>query len=73
MRCYFMRAGHIVGVELLDGLSDAEACERAHVLFSERKDRVEGFEVWERDRVVDIPAIPAELTRVPLAFAAGAF
>jgi hypothetical protein len=52
MRCYFMKGGHIVSVELLDGLSDAEAVQKARQLFEARADRVEGFEVWERDRLI---------------------
>ena len=52
MRCYFMRRRHIVAVELLDGLSDSEACEKALVLFDARTDGIEGFELWDRDRVI---------------------
>jgi hypothetical protein len=43
MRCYFMKRGHIVGVELLDGLSDEQAGEKARALFEARTDSVEGF------------------------------
>jgi hypothetical protein len=52
MRCYFMKGGHIVAVELLDGLSDTEACDKALELFDARTDGVEGFEVWDRARIV---------------------
>ena len=52
MRCYFMRRGHIVDVEVLSGLSDEEAIAKARLLFSEHEDRIEGFEVWDRTRVV---------------------
>jgi hypothetical protein len=52
MRCYFMRGGHIEAVEELTGLSDEEAIAKAHALFSERKHTFEGFEVWNRTRVL---------------------
>lgn len=52
MRCYFMRGGHIQSVEELPGLTDAEAVEKAHALFAERKREFEGFEVWDRSRVL---------------------
>jgi hypothetical protein len=52
MRCYFMRDGHIEAVEELPGLSDEQAIEKAHALFSERKHLFEGFEVWDRTRVL---------------------
>jgi hypothetical protein len=54
MRCFFMRSGHIGGVEELPGLSDEEAVEKSRSLFAERKDKFQfdGFEVWERARVV---------------------
>jgi hypothetical protein len=52
MRCYFMRDGHIEAVEELPGLSDEEAIAKAHALFSQRKHLFEGFEVWDRARVL---------------------
>jgi hypothetical protein len=52
MRCYFMRDGHIEAVEELPGLSDEQAIAKAHALFSERKHLFEGFEVWDRARVL---------------------
>lgn len=52
MRCYFTRGGHIVDVEVLEGLSDEEAMEKARELFLARAD-VEGFEVWDRARVIE--------------------
>jgi hypothetical protein len=52
MRCYFLRAGRIEAVEELPGLSDDEAVAKAHALFSERKREFEGFEVWNRARVI---------------------
>ncbi len=52
MRCYFLSGGHIVSVEELTGLSDEAAVAKAHELYAERKALYEGFEVWERTRVV---------------------
>jgi len=41
-------------VEELPGLSDAEAVKKAQALFDERKTQFsyEGFEVWERARMI---------------------
>jgi hypothetical protein len=52
MRCYFMRGGHIEAVEELPGMADEDAIAKAHALFSERKHLFEGFELWERARVL---------------------
>ena len=54
MRCYFMRSGHIEGVEELPGLSDAEAIEKCRQMFEERKasSQYDGFEVWQLSRKV---------------------
>ena len=52
MRCYFMRGGRIEAVEELAGLSDDQAIAKAHALFSERKHKFEGFELWNRARVI---------------------
>ena len=52
MRCYFTSGGHIFDVETLGGLSDEEAVAKAKLLFSERDDPIQGFEVWDRARVV---------------------
>ncbi len=52
MQCYFMRGGRIEVVEELPGLSDEEAIAKAHALFSERKHSFEGFELWDRARVL---------------------
>jgi hypothetical protein len=41
-----MRGGHIASVEILPGLSDEEAIDRAHQLFAEQKSIFEGFELW---------------------------
>jgi hypothetical protein len=52
MRCYFMRGGRIEAIEELTGLSDDAAVAKAHALFSERKREFEGFELWNRTRVI---------------------
>jgi hypothetical protein len=54
MRCYFMRAGHIAGVEAIPGLPDDETIRRARELFEERRQShaYDGFEVWDLARVV---------------------
>jgi hypothetical protein len=53
MPCYFLRDGHVAGVEMLPlGLSDDAAIARAHVLLSKRKGPLDGFEVWDRARFV---------------------
>jgi hypothetical protein len=54
MRCYFMRDGRIVAVELLNQETDEGRIDEAHKLF-EAKGRplgVEGFEVWDGPRFV---------------------
>jgi hypothetical protein len=52
MRCFFLRNGHVAAVEMLSGLSDKAAIAKAHLLFSERGQHFDAFEVWERARVV---------------------
>jgi hypothetical protein len=54
MRRFLMNDGHIAAVEpeALQGLSDEEALARARMLFEARKDKFDGFEVWEGARVV---------------------
>jgi hypothetical protein len=53
MHCFFMRAGHIAGLSVsLAGLSDQDAIARAHLLYSERTAGFDGFEVWDRARMV---------------------
>jgi hypothetical protein len=56
MLCYFLRDGQIAGVEMLPlGLSDEDAITRAHTLSSKRKGPFDGFEVWDRARLVWLP------------------
>ena len=52
MRCYFVRADHLAGVEMLTGLSDKDAIAKALLLFSERSPHFDGVEVWEGTRFV---------------------
>jgi hypothetical protein len=54
MHCYFMRDGNIVGDQALTVESDEEAVEQARALFAVQMgtDPVDGFEVWDRTRVV---------------------
>ncbi|MDE2166038.1 MAG: hypothetical protein KGJ66_06850 [Alphaproteobacteria bacterium] len=48
-----MRGGHIVGVEVLNTTSDAQAVEQATKLFAARRgEKVEGFEIWDRARFI---------------------
>jgi hypothetical protein len=65
MRCYFMRDGHIAGVEEMPSLTDEEAVQKARSLFAARKDKFkfDGFEVWELARVViqEPPTAPGRL------------
>jgi len=59
----FQKGGHIANVKVLEGLSDQEAIEKSRELFASRKDKFDGFEVWERDRMLmresAPPATPA--------------
>lgn len=61
MRCYFMRNGHIASVEELPGLSDQEAIETGRRLYEARrkKHNFEGFEIWDRTRIVIQDPAPA--------------
>jgi hypothetical protein len=53
MPCYFLRDGHVAGVEMMPlGLSDEDAIARAHTLSSKRKGRFDGFEVWDNARMI---------------------
>jgi hypothetical protein len=64
MRCYFIKGGHIQAVEELPGLSDEQAVEKSHRLFAAKPEgRFDGFEVWERARVV-LQWPPTELTAI---------
>jgi hypothetical protein len=57
MLCYFLRDGHIAGVEMLPlGLSDQDAITRAHTLSSKRKGPFDGFEVSDHARFVWLPS-----------------
>jgi hypothetical protein len=63
VRCYFMRKGHIVGDVVLTVKSDEEAIEQSRSLFVGRmlKDELDGFAVWDRNRMLiqeSKPAVP---------------
>jgi hypothetical protein len=59
-----MRKGHIAGVEMLPNLSDEEAVGKCRQLFEERKSdgHYDGFEVWERARMIIQHPSPAAST-----------
>ena len=52
MRCFFMKEGHIKGVELLTVSSDAEAIEQGEALLRERADHFAAIEIWDKTRRV---------------------
>jgi hypothetical protein len=53
MRCYFMRADRIEGVELLKPASDDDLIRQARALFEARAgQKFDGFEVWDLNRFV---------------------
>ncbi len=61
MQCYFLRNGHLAGVEMLPpGLSDEDAIARAHTLSSKRKGPLDGLEVWDRARFVSRRRLSAD-------------
>jgi hypothetical protein len=64
MRCFFMRKGHIVDVEILAGLSDEDAVKKSCELFAARASEFDGFEVWELTRMV-IQHPPPEAVEQP--------
>ena len=53
MPCYFLRDGHVAGVEMLPfGLSDEGAIARTCTLCSKRKGPLNGLELWDHGRMV---------------------
>ena len=52
MHCYFFKGGQIEAVEELSGLSEDEAVKKAHLLFSERDQLFDGFELWQLTRLI---------------------
>lgn len=52
MRCYLFRNGHIAAVEVLNAASDEAHVAQAHELFAKRETKFDGFEVWDRARLV---------------------
>lgn len=61
MRCYFLRAGRLAGVEVLPaGLSDEEAIAKANALLAKRRGPFDSLEVWEGSRFVYRQSLTAE-------------
>jgi hypothetical protein len=53
VRCYFMRKGQFVAVEVLTDASDTAAVKQAEEQFTNRSEEsFSGFEVWDRARLV---------------------
>ena len=52
MRCFFVKDGHIAGVEELPEIDAAQAIEMARKAFEARNGEFEGFEVWDGDRAL---------------------
>lgn len=61
MRCYLVRRGHIVSVRELPGLSEIEAVDFARHLFSKYAKDHDGFEVWDRSRMIAQHPLPTPL------------
>lgn len=51
MWCYFVRNGCTVATRELRGATVQEAIERARLLFEQRRDLYDTFEVWSRGRM----------------------
>ena len=54
MRCYFMRNGHIENVAILENVKDDGAAIKkgAELFLARLPANYDGFEIWERDRMV---------------------
>ncbi len=52
MRCYLFRHGHIAAVEVLKVGSDDSLIQQAQTIFEKRKQQFQGFEVWDRARLL---------------------
>ncbi len=52
MRCFFIKGGHVAGVEELPDVTECVAIEMARLLFEEREAEFDGFEVWDCDREI---------------------
>jgi hypothetical protein len=52
MRFYFLRNNHIVSVESIKGSTDEEAIDKAFQLFSQGRVEADGFELWDRARIL---------------------
>lgn len=54
MRCYFIRDGHIVAVELIPKRTDEESISDARKMFDLKgqSHEAQGFEVWDQGRFI---------------------
>lgn len=52
MRCYFFSLGHINGFVDLTAQSDRDAIAEAQAAFTQWRKHLDGFEVWDRARMV---------------------
>lgn len=54
MRCYLLKGGHIVAVEMLEDSDDATCLKQAEELFALKGGHLEaeGYEVWDGRRFV---------------------
>jgi hypothetical protein len=54
MRCYLMKGGHIAAVEILENCPDDYSAIRAasECFFKREREGFEGFELWDRQRLV---------------------
>lgn len=51
-RCYCLKNGRIVGVDVLNAANDDEAIALGNDAFKQRNGRCEGIEVWQGSRFV---------------------
>ena len=58
MRRFFIKGGHVAGVEELPGAPAAQAVQMARKLYEVRKYAFEGFEVWDGDRAMSLVPEP---------------
>jgi hypothetical protein len=65
MRCFFMVNGHIQAVEVLTASSDDDAVSQAFALFRERGQSFDGFEVWDRARLIHRYSLEKSAPKVP--------
>lgn len=67
MRCYLFRNGHIAAVEMLTAASDEALVAQAREIFAKRETNYDGFEVWDRARLIyRSPDLPPAYRSAPL-------